>query len=467
MRKEEFTLLPQEAVFTFCYLGGKLYVSSKTELVSKSQGETSVKIIGFCCDAYGELDRNEIADYILSHSSSNISTVFNACNRLAGHYVIFFKNNNNEYVWGDATCSIQINYSIGKTISIASTDKMVADICGYDYSKKSIDIRNSSVFEEEALPYNWTMYDEVKALLPNHYLDINKKEAIRVHIEKQDINGTAVNDVLEKTYRMVSNIASAFAQEFTIACPMTSGHDSRVVYSFMKKQTQKIECYTTFLNGFNDQTDDIVISKKICNDLGQKHTIFKEENAPKEYEEKIQEYCGKYQFKRTMDSAYRFLSVFPNHAIVDSDILDQIGKGNNIPSSFVTAYYLSCKLHSKSKYTKMAFKEYLKSCKKESLDKFSLYAWEMRIGRWAAQTNMLYALGGLPNLNIFNSREIILLWLNIQNKQRREHIIHNYYLKQNAPNLMPYPYNPSEKYSLIRSKWYLYYFATIIRNLIS
>ena len=122
MRKEEFTLLPQEAVFTFCYLGGKLYVSSKTELVSKSQGETSVKIIGFCCDAYGELDRNEIADYILSHSSSNISTVFNACNRLAGHYVIFFKNNNNEYVWGDATCSIQINYSIGKTISIASTD---------------------------------------------------------------------------------------------------------------------------------------------------------------------------------------------------------------------------------------------------------------------------------------------------------------------------------------------------------
>ncbi len=230
---------------------------------------------------------------------------------------------------------------------------------------------------------------------------------------------------------------------------------------------KKIDCYTTFLNGFNDQTDDIVISKKICNDLGQKHTIFKEENAPKEYEEKIQEYCGKYQFKRTMDSAYRFLSVFPNHAIVDSDILDQIGKGNNIPSSFVTAYYLSCKLHSKSKYTKMAFKEYLKSCKKESLDKFSLYAWEMRIGRWAAQTNMLYALGGLPNLNIFNSREIILLWLNIPNKQRREHIIHSYYLKQNAPNLMPYPYNPSEKYSLIRSKWYLYYFATIIRNIIS
>ena len=54
---------------------------------------------------------------------------------------------------------------------------MVADICGYDYSKKSIDIRNSSVFEEEALPYNWTMYDEVKALLPNHYLDINKKRS--------------------------------------------------------------------------------------------------------------------------------------------------------------------------------------------------------------------------------------------------------------------------------------------------
>ena len=107
--KEGFTL-PQEAVFTFCYLGGKLKVSSKTELVSKSQEETSVKIIGFCCDAYGELDRNEIADYILSHSSSNVSTIFNACNRLAGHYVIFFKNNNNEYVWGDATCSIQEEY---------------------------------------------------------------------------------------------------------------------------------------------------------------------------------------------------------------------------------------------------------------------------------------------------------------------------------------------------------------------
>lgn len=446
--------------------------TSNTDVLTSQNDLCEVTIIGLCVDSHSEIHRNEIADWIISQPYESVVSLFNICNRFAGKYIIMYRHQDELFIWGDATCSIQINYSFYKEdICVSSVDNLVALYFGFEVSDYSKMIREGSDLSQP-LPNDLTMFDDVKALLPNHYLDISNKKAERIKLNvRQTTSNEKINLILNNTIDLVSNIVKEYNQEYSLVCPLTSGYDSRVVFSFLRDVVTDLQCYTFQHAGFTKETGDIWVAEKICETFSNKHTIIEDMVAPASFTEELKKIIGNYHSNYTIDLAYTYNSAFYGKALLNGDIIDQIGKsllGNTIPTFLANAFYFQCKIHNHSVLSRKELNEYLHTVKynNEFNYIFDLFAMENRCGRWASQGQMIYSICGINSLNIFNCRELILQWIALPRKLRTKKIIHNAVFSARDKKLMNIPFNPDEKYAILKNNWLLFYLSTYVKQFI-
>jgi hypothetical protein len=91
---------------------------------------------------------------------------------------------------------------------------------------------------------------------------------------------------------------------------------------------------------------------------------------------------------------------------------------------------------------------------------------ENRCGRWGSQWGMIYSVCGIKSLNMFNCRELILQWIALPRKLRTQKIIHKAVFSATDKRLLTIPFNPDEKYAVLKSNWILFYLATYLKQLI-
>ncbi len=446
--------------------------TSNTDVLTSQNDLCEVTIIGLCVDSHSEIRRNEIADWIISQPYENIVSFFNTCNRFAGKYIIVYCYRDELFIWGDATCSIQINYSFYKEdICISSADNLVALYFGFEVSDYSKKIREGSDLSQP-LPNDLTMFDDVKALLPNHYLDISNKKVERIQLNVRPISSNEkINLILNNTIDLVSNIVKEYNQEYSLVCPLTSGYDSRVVFSFLRNVVTELQCYTFKHTGFTKKTGDMWVPKKICKTFSNSHTIIQDMAAPASFTEELKKIIGNYHSNYTINLAYTYNSAFYGKALLNGDIIDQIGKsllGNAIPTFLANASYFQCKIHNCSVLSKKEISEYLHTVKHNNEFNyiFDLFAMENRCGRWASQGGMIYSICGINSLNMFNCRELILQWIALPRKLRTKKIIHNAIFSARDEKLMDIPFNPDDTYAILKNNWVLFYLASYIKQLI-
>lgn len=427
-------------------LNGKyqLNYSNRTDVFNFINGENEIVIIGLCVDSHGEIQRDNIPSWFLSQNYNSKEDIFHASSCFAGKYIIFYRTGDKVLFFGDASCSLQLNYSfIGDTVYASSVDYLLGTHCGYNISNYSMEIRNSANYSHP-MPYNLTMFDNIKALLPDHYLDITLKSAVRVKIKVPSGTGSKELVSLSKTY--IENITAEYQKYYPLICPLTGGNDSKLVFAFMKNSGKSFNCYTFYHKGFTPQTPDVAIPPQICSDYSIRHFFVNDIEMSNEYKESLEAFIGPYHSQSTINMAATYLSSFSDYALVSGDIIDQIGKsllGNNIPVFFASPSYFCCKLHNTSALCKRELASYLESIRNSGQWNyvFDLFGLESRCGRWAAQTGMIYSMCSINVLNIFNCRDVITAWISIPRKLRIRKFIHKSILEQLDPNLLSYPTN--------------------------
>lgn len=454
-------------------LGGALAVShtSKTAVLTARDGGREIVAIGLCVDAHGEAAREDIPALCLERPAHDILSVYRFCDRFAGKYVILYRNEEGVYLFGDASGSVQVNYSItGEGLCAASTDRLAAEYCGYAVSEYSRKIREGADLFQ-GLPNDATMYDGVKALLPNHYLDASRGRAVRVrHLPAPGFPGGGGGEGALRAYieaaslPLVRRTAQEYRKYYEITCPLTAGSDSRAVLSFLLDGGRP-ECYTFHHKGFTGETAELRIPAQICRDLQLPYKAVKDLQAPEAYVRAVFEAAGDYHAPGTIDLAYTYLSSFSGKAMANGDIIGQVGKsskGKDIPCALARAPFFASKIHNKSPLAKRELERYLREIR-ASGDwpfVFDLFATEIMNGRWSAQTHMLYSLCSISLLNIFNCRELIGQWMDIPRAWRMKGLIHQAVLEGGHPELLPYPTNPDEKHNWLRKSWLTYYLAS-------
>lgn len=153
---EKDRLLPQEAVFAYSienrmnpifhqHISTRYLIvnhTPQTQVCMASTANRTATVIGLCVDAHGEIDRYQIPNWIASQKTDTPEALFYACGRLAGKYVILVEENDKIYLWGDATCTLQVNYAFLKeNVCVSFSDKITAKAFELGESEIAKDIR--------------------------------------------------------------------------------------------------------------------------------------------------------------------------------------------------------------------------------------------------------------------------------------------------------------------------------------
>lgn len=460
-KNESINVLPKYVDFG----NFRLWLSERTNADVAEQNGRAVVIVGLCIDSRAEININ-IPAFILDNSNS-LKDVLRIEGRFAGKYVLIYKENSNLYVIGDATCSIPINYCVNEQFAVSSSSELIANHLGFCHSDEYLKIRKASDVSQ-AMPYNITLYKEVEQLLPNHYFDVSKRRSVRFALNSR--GNLSIDDAARMTAELINNISKEYANRYKLICPLTSGKDSRVVLAFLRGHVNDLICYTIKHKKFKSDEPDLLIPKEITQKLGIEYRQIDDLEVPENIVKSFDSLFGKDLYsKYTLMNAYTIRENFEDFAIVNGDIIGQIGKSSlhrNVPDKWASTSYFMCKPHNNSKKAKVYLEKWYKNAKCADdvsiMDKFS---WEIRLGRWADQENAIYNILGVLYLNIFNCRDIIIAWTQTDRKLRKNSGLHKGILSIVDSELLDIPFGSDRNllYRIARSSDFAFFISSFLK----
>ncbi|MBR2897907.1 MAG: hypothetical protein IKC04_08540, partial [Oscillospiraceae bacterium] len=335
---------------------------------------------------------DSIPEKILKNCT-NIDEVVKYESDLGGKYLIFYKNGENYYVLGDATSSVPVFYSLTGTVICTNRCRSIVEKLGLRPDAQYMKIRKCGDISQ-AMPFDITVYKEIKQLLPNHYFDVNKAKAVRFVNAASKQKKLSVAEAAEKVLPRIDVLTRYYQSIFPISCPITSGRDSRVVLAFLLANGFFGDCYTIKHPEHNELEQDLVIPREMCSAVNIPHTTITDVALGQQLTERMDSILGKDNYStRTLRIAQTIKEYCGDRAIINGDIIGQVGKCSlhrDIPTAFATPAYFRCKLHNYSKEALNLLRSWMAEIKQsgEQVNAFDLFSVESRMGRWAAQENL-------------------------------------------------------------------------------
>ncbi|MEN8251761.1 MAG: hypothetical protein ABFS32_22770, partial [Bacteroidota bacterium] len=167
--------------------------------------------------------------------------------RYAGRFVIIYQNGDVLRLLHDATAARKVYYgNWQEKLWIASQPHLLAGVLGIEKShnkelmkfyesKDFIRLHNSNMG-------NLTIYDKIKQLLPNHFLDVNSFTITRYWPNKKN-EYQPVNEVAKKCAQMIEGFMDSITNRYDVMLPVTAGKESRILLAATKRFTNKVFYY--------------------------------------------------------------------------------------------------------------------------------------------------------------------------------------------------------------------------------
>lgn len=406
--------------------GWNVFSSPETKIrIFEKEDSGTVAVIGYCIDSHGELNADEIPEFLSLQSEAEF---FVQLARLAGKYVILKAYKDGLYVYTDATASLPAFYSQKEGMTcVSSNEYFIKEITG-----AGEDGRISAILKKadgaKTLPGDMTHYDGVYALLPNTFYTSFENKAFRYNLYEPSVAPSS-SEAAVRAAELIENVTKSIAQDYEIKCPLTGGYDSRVVFGVLGKlKYEPLEIYTMRHKNSPD-ADDIAIPARIASDYGINHHLLEDKSSPDEYIDFADKVFGKdFYSKRTLDIVATIKEHIGKGCILNGDIMGQIGKSSlhrSIPEIFMGPRYYRCKIHNTSAYALAEVKKWYRQIKKNAVENVcDSFSQEIRLGRWAADENSMYSLFGINVINCFNCHEIIRLFRAVPRKERKLSKLH-------------------------------------------
>ncbi|SFC11094.1 hypothetical protein SAMN04488102_10385 [Alkalibacterium subtropicum] len=450
-------------------LGPFIFNYEATELFTQiDHADKSIILYGKVIDSRNAaLTPREIAADLLA--AENMTELLAYSRYLAGRYVILFRVKEELWVLPDATSSVPVYYTVtGHETVVASSQKRIADVLGFELSASAVKIK-ASAEEQQSLPYDSAMYDEMKAVIPNHYLNVNEQRAVR-HFPSYKMQEKTVEEVALETIHLTQNVVDNYMAERELIIPLTAGKDSRLVLSFFRKYQDRIKLYTFNHHPESPEPDDIRIPKQLTEKLGLTYRVFPREQLEESDYKHYQTMFSGTQNKRILENALTLKkSEYRDQSFVTGDIIPLVKSnfGRKLPEKLATPSYLVTKTHNYSKENKARITEWLNEVKgsahENQVSLYDLFFWEMRLGRWLPNNMANYDTMSDPVL-IFNNRHLIESWSAIPRAKRVDTAIHEMIIAKQWPELLDISLTSGGGLAnALTQQSYVYYLATFLK----
>ena len=161
---------------------------------------------------------DEILDKLLE--SDNLIDLINNSKKLAGRFIIVYFSKEGFFIIPDASASIHVAYTTsGNDLYASSNPKIIGDINSFKESVVSEGIKASAA-ETYPLPYDMSMYDNIKFVIPNHYLDLNSRRTVRYYPLTR-VEGVPTNEAVEISSELIGNIIKGYYSKHKLSLPLT------------------------------------------------------------------------------------------------------------------------------------------------------------------------------------------------------------------------------------------------------
>jgi hypothetical protein len=427
-----------------------LYSHPELEYTCAKDPNVEIHLLGSIYDWENPQDSNS---QILSRflNSSSFEAFIEKLSKCAGQFVLIYKSEKCLVILNDACGQKEVYYNTDLTaygsqprlLQKVTTLQPHQDNSAREFFTSAIFLKNR-VFAGEA-----TQSENIRHLLPNHFIDIKNKE-VRRFFPLIPLATIHLDEAAGKACRMISGIIEAIAARSKIAMAVTAGYDSRVL--FLASRDVECQYFVSKHAHMNDNHHDIVVPKKLTNLYGKEFLIIPDLL----YNESLygREYELSNDFPRYHPLASKY---FKGHIYLNGNISEiarnYFGYYNDLSPEDLA--YLAG--YPNMKFASIEFRKW----KERSIESFTsnnynfldMFYWEDKMGNWAAKAKTEWGSLGISLLSPFNSRELLMTLLSTERKFRdsSNNLLYNEIIRIFSPEALDIPVNPCLSKKVI--KW--------------
>lgn len=435
----------------------KLYVHNDLQVVAASNSIQTLILLGYLFDPNNyKASDTDIIQMILENTKDFIGV----CDELklyAGRYAIIYKDENCFNIVQDALALREVYYCQHENKVICASQPNLLEHFAQPVILKSSD-PDLLDFVENHLPYirngrlwpgDSTAYSNVKHLLPNHYLDINKLKSQR-YWPNRKFNRINLSDAVAKCSTFLQGVLKAAAYRQSLMLAVTAGFDSRALLAASKEICKSVHYFINKIDRLDDRSNDIKIPKDIFRQIGLPFHIHTwSQEVPTDFR--------KIFFTNTALAHEDLLPVIYNiYYKQHSDKLNILGVGEVgrtkyfDPPKNLDAYYLAYMLkYRKSPYAVKECAAWLAQAQhvanQFNLNIMTLFWWEILIGNWGSVGNAESDIA-IEEFDPYDSHYLYETFLSVDSKYRTFHdnILFKELIRYMWPQLLETPVNPPE-----------------------
>ncbi|MFO7669620.1 MAG: hypothetical protein R6W31_08190 [Bacteroidales bacterium] len=462
--RNQYLLTPSSVECPFLHyrfnVGSKYVLYAHIDLVVNSVEQENVKLIllGDLFDYISPVKNNE--DILKDLIDYEFDSLIDAIGRYSGRYVIIYMKGEELKLFHDPTATRKIFYCNSQgEVWMASQPHLLAKILGlgktmdpellnFYESKEFILLRNANIG-------NITLYDEIRQLMPNHFLEVHGMKVIRFW-PKIKIERRSLKEVTTQSAKLIEGFMESITNRYEVMLPVTAGKDSRMLLAASKRFKEKVYYYINKSGDLTENSADISVPRRLLTDLNLDFHIQEPSSEVDDEFKKIYFYNNEYESEE-------FLSIIYNYFI-------KFGNKVNLPGNMASAgleFYKSKRIKTSGKrlaklnyverylfainYYEHWIAQRLDLIQTLKIDMIDLFYWEERLANWGTQLQSAKDIAQ-EDINPFNSRELIVLFLSVD----PEYIAIPFFKLQKGiikllwPDLLKVPFNPGWRTSLRR-----------------
>jgi hypothetical protein len=427
-----------------------LYVHPDLEVTESKGAPALVILIGYIFDPSNPAKRNEeIVSEIIS-LVNGFEDLIAAIKPFAGNYALIYRDETKLAILHDAYGVREIYYCTQPNRVICGSQPNLLET----FSKPKLEITSSQnildFYKYDMKPIRlgrlWvgdeTYYQDVRHLVPNHYLDIRLLTAKRYwpnrRLERMDLH-TAVM----KSCNYLKGTLQAVTSRYAAMMAVTSGWDSRSLLAASKEIHDKIYYFINKEPPLNDKSPDIRIPRGIFNKLNIPFHIHDVSGPVDEEFKKVFLSNTFWANEHLLPTIYNVY--FKKH----QDKVNLLGLGElgrvyygEAPSD-LDGYYLARSLkYKRSRYAIRQCERWLweagRIAQAFNVDIMKLFLWENLIANWGAVGNSESDIA-IEEFDPYSSHYICEIMLSFD---RTQGDLFKGMIKEMWPELLDFPFNP-------------------------
>lgn len=455
--KGEDVSLADFSMFEFCNYNVFAHNSLDVTFADNHEFGGKFCLIGYVVDfeniSHGNL---EILNGVAKARSANDIAV--SLKKLSGRFVIFANFGEMYYVFHDA-CGLRTVYyqNCNNYFVIGSSTEIIRAVTRAERGMR-YDLYMSSTYANENvehyLPSGCSLYESVRHLVPNHYLDILVDRQVRYWPDTA-ISSLSPDEAAEAAANIITNSILALSKRAKLALPMTAGWDSRLLMALSKSIANELFLYTLKYGFVTDESADICIPHSMINRFGMTHNIIDCTIEPDDDDFKYiyeSNSCPSHNVWR--DIAFGIMKAYPSDMICMKGNCSEIVRCFYYPSGVHTPVEDHLRIVSLERgwgdlefiVDEIAnwFNSSNELCKSSNVDILDLFYWEHRMGGWQAQGQLEWDVAQ-EVFTPYSNRKLLEIMLSVpaQFRKRPDYLLYKKIIEESWPELLDYAINPA------------------------